>query len=806
VKRIHELRRVCDDEKKTRGEILGEDDDPNITNKFITYEYWQRHTKKYFNAIAIPIKSVEEDQDALVGCFTTLNPNHVFISNKTATRQCGLIKALAITAKVSAKRNENLITERIYDDYHTTNSSLNSTYVCINSKPLGWCNGPELYKKMVDMKRSGKIDEDVAIVLDPADNTLYISCDSGRPIRPLLVVNENGDAVIEAKNMWGRSFDELLASGCVEYIDAWEQHYILLAYDLGVLRERKSEIEKAKKALEEAKQDRDIFVQTNKGSIIPPQILDTLAASESVLTKLLKKRPYSHCELDPSAILGISASIIPFPNYDQGPRVTFQASMGKQACGIYLSTHSLRMDSSSKLLCFPNRPLFEPQMNHILGITDLPQGQMATIAFCPYTQHTMEDGIIMNKGSIDNGLLRLIKYMVYRTTQETGEQFGMPPHLQDSKKIFSHINQDGTPKIGAYLQQGDCVIGKFRTEPGGRVVNTSLYIDFSEEGVVDQVLVDTDSSLSKSIKVKLRTTRLPIEGDKFSPTHAQKGTVTLILGAHDMPFVLEGPNAGMRPDMIVDPHSIPSRMTMGYMFELFGGRAAALLGERINATAFRPFDYDDFAQIMRHYGYNDRGEEVMASGFTGKPMASRIFIGPAYVQALRHHVLDKIQVRGQGQLVRALTRAPPGGRALGKSGLKLGEMERDAMLSYGAAFFMNERLCLASDAYKVQICKTCKIIPSLAESNTCHVCRESKNIFTVTMPYANKLFMQFLAGMGLRLGNDVAVKEDQAFPQREIIDQKEIIVASLSELGIYEPVPEEKEEPQPVATGFIQSR
>jgi DNA-directed RNA polymerase beta subunit len=489
-----------------------------------------------------------------------------------------------------------------------------------------------------------------------------------------------------------------------------------------------------------------------------------------ILDDLRRQRPYTHCEIDPMATMGIAAAIIPYANHNQGPRNVFQAAMGKQSLGIIHANHMNRTDGRTKMLAFPTRPLFEPQMNELFGLNDLPQGEMCIIAFVTTTGYTQEDAFVANQAAIDLGKFRMFKYMVYTTViksdRNVREMLGRPKlKPTENPDHYQYIGDNGLPAIGAPLRQGDCITGKIQHSiASGEVRNDSTFLKIGEEGIVDMVRVTTDDETTV-VTIKVRMMRIPGEGDKFAPRYAQKGTIGLVLPKEDMPW---GERSGIVPDLLVNPHSIASRMTMGYLMEMLAGKHAAMRGERVNATSFRPFEFDEFRQTLRHYGYNEMGYEILRSGTTGERIGAQIFMGPVYFQALKHHVADKIQARSRGA-VKPMTHQPARGRSVG-GGLRFGEMERDSVIAHGASAFLKERLCTLSDAYQTVFCKTCGTF-AIADTKTatykCRFCGDKGSFGRATIPYAYKLLTHLLAAPGLFLRLEMATEEEYRQRQAE---------------------------------------
>jgi DNA-directed RNA polymerase II subunit RPB2 len=468
--------------------------------------------------------------------------------------------------------------------------------------------------------------------------------------------------------------------------------------------------------------------------------------------------------------MGTSASLIPLPEHNQGPRNTFQTSMGNQSMGVVHSNLSTRFDTTAKSLAYPNRPLFETQMYRVLGLDEMPAGQTVIVAIMTYGGFNQEDSIIFNQGSIDRGLFLMVVTKSYKAiakstgNSEVAETFEYPAVKKGDPMLYEALDSNGIARVGADVGEGYVLISKKR-----RIGRPPNHIDSYEQVVVgvgitnarvDKVMITTNAEGNRVAFVRIRQVRKPEEGDKFAPRHAQKGTAAAIYPEEDMPEVAYGPNKGMRPDIIVNPHSIPSRMTIAWLIEIIASKLAALTGERLNATAFRRFDVNQLMANLRQYGFSGGGKEILKSGTTGKLLrdvggkryAARIFIGPCYYQALRHNVLDKIQMRQRGP-VKQQHRQPVSGRA-NRGGQRLGEMERDALISHGASALLRERLCLSSDAYTTVFCSRCGTVAIANHednSYTCRTCGDDGKFGTCTIPYAYKLLLHLLSGAGFRV-------------------------------------------------------
>ena len=465
---------------------------------------------------------------------------------------------------------------------------------------------------------------------------------------------------------------------------------------------------------------------------------------------------YTHCEIHPSMILGVCASIIPFPDHNQSPRNVYQSAMGKQAIGIYCSNFNMRMDTLAYVLFYPQKPLVTTRSMEFLHFKDLPAGINSIVAIMCYTGYNQEDSIIMNQNSIERGLFRSAFFRTYQTQENQGdkkEEIIEVPNKETCSGLrhglYSKLDVDGIISPATRVSGDDIIIGKTNKiekvdmKTSKKKKDISIAMRSSENGIVDQVMITTDYDGYKMVKIKCRSIRIPQIGDKFASRHGQKGTIGMTYKQEDLPFTIEG----ISPDIIVNPHAIPSRMTIGHLIECLASKVASIRGDEGDATPFQDVTVDAISNDLHLLGYQKHGNETVYNGFTGRKMNMMIFFGPTYYQRLKHMVDDKIFSRGRGP-VQILTRQPTEGRAR-SGGLRFGEMERDCMISHGAARFLKERLMDVSDRYRVHVCENCGLIAQAnlqAGSYTCKLCPQSK-ICQVYIPYACKLLFQELMAM-----------------------------------------------------------
>ncbi|CAF2237425.1 unnamed protein product [Brassica napus] len=649
---------------------------------------------------------------------------------------CGLVKNLALMVYVTVGSAASPILA-ILSDLGTENLEESSpsvipkaTKIFVNGEWVGIHRDPDMLVKTLRLlRRSNGINTEVSVVRDIRLKELRIYTDYGRCSRPLFIV-DNQRLLIKKNDIYALQqrvsaeedgWHQLLANGYIEYIDTEEEETTMISMTIN--------------------------------DLVHSRLCPDEAYSDT----------YTHCEIHPSLILGVCASIIPFPDHNQSPRNTYQSAMGKQAMGIYVTNYQFRMDTLAYVLYYPQKPLVTTIAMEHLHFRQLPAGINAIVAISCYSGYNQEDSVIMNQSSIDRGFFRSLFFRSYRDEEKKmgtliKEDFGRPDRgntLGMRHGSYEKLDDDGLAPPGTRVSGEDVIIGKTtpisQDEAQGQTSrytrrDHSISLRHSETGMVDQVLLTTNADGLKFVKVRVRSVRIPQIGDKFSSRHGQKGTVGMTYTQEDMPWTIEG----VTPDIIVNPHAIPSRMTIGQLIECIMGKVAAQMGKEGDATPFTDVTVDNISKALHECGYQMRGFERMYNGHTGRPLPAMIFIGPTYYQRLKHMVDDKIHSRGRGP-VQILTRQPAEGRSR-DGGLRFGEMERDCMIAHGAASFLKERLFDQSDAYRVHVCETCGLIAiANLKNNTfeCRGCKNTTDIVQVHIPYACKLLFQELMSMAI---------------------------------------------------------
>ena len=431
----------------------------------------------------------------------------------------------------------------------------------------------------------------------------------------------------------------------------------------------------------------------------------------------------THQELSPTQVLSVVANLTPFSDFNQSPRNMYQCQMGKQTMGTPAGALTRRTDNKLYRLQTGQTPVVRPRLHARYGMDDFPNGTNAIVAVISYTGYDMEDAMILNKSAHERGFgygsvyksepvnLRELGGAAARTGPLT-LHFGFGPDVRADDMRREQLDVDGLPFVGDVVTKGRPIYA-FYNETTGRTTVKRYKGD--EMALVDTVRIigsDAGDSECQRVQIMFRIPRSPVIGDKFSSRHGQKGVCSQKWPAVDMPFS----ESGMQPDVIINPHAFPSRMTIGMLIESMAGKAGAMHGIAQDATPWTfneqhsPVDY--FGEQLKAAGYNYMGNEPMYSGITGQELRADIYLGVVYYQRLRHMVNDKFQVRTTGP-VHALTRQPVKGRKRA-GGIRFGEMERDALLAHGTSFLLQDRLLNCSDYTTAFVCRTCGSLISLS--------------------------------------------------------------------------------------------
>jgi len=641
---------------------------------------------------------------------------------------CGLVKNLALSSTLSIGtdsrefvlklRRMGVIPVEEADD----KTAAAGAKVIVDGLIAGISTTPkQLEDELIRMRRAGEISPEVNAAYFPperenARGCVYVNCDSGRVRRPLIIV-ENGvprltREQIEAVQRGEMRWEELVEKGIIEYLDSDEEESALVALDV-------SKISK-----------------------------DT-----------------SHLELASYTMLGICASIIPYSEHNQSPRNAYESAMAKQALGVSCTNFFNRVDSRAHLLHYPQMPLVRTKPMETISYDDRPAGQNCVVAVLSFQGYNMEDAIVVNRSSVDRGLARSTFFRIYEaeSRQYLGglrDKFEIPEagtRGYRGDRYYRLLEEDGIISSEADVSGNTVLVG--RTSPprfleeyrefevkGPTKRDSSVGMRPSEVGVVDTIFVTESIEGSKLVKVKVRDTRVPELGDKFASRHGQKGVIGLLVPQQDMPFTEDG----IVPDIIINPHAFPSRMTIGQFVESLAGKVGSLRGDPVDGTPFSNERPDQLRNALLKLGFTHSGSEVFYNGIDGKKFTADVYVGVVYYQKLHHMVADKMHARARGQ-VQMLTRQPTEGRARG-GGLRFGEMERDCLIGHGASALLRDRLLEESDKYTVMVCEVCGLLAyhDIKQNKyVCRICGERAVISPVALSYAFKLLLQELMALGV---------------------------------------------------------
>ncbi|MEK6958385.1 MAG: DNA-directed RNA polymerase subunit B [archaeon] len=595
-------------------------------------------------------------------------------------------------------------------------SEAKNAKVYINGRLIGFHSDPiKLTREIIGRRRESKISAQINVAYHEDTNEVYINTDAGRVQRPLLVV-ENGkirmkEEHVKQLNEGKLAWKDLIEQGLVEYLDSEEEENAFIA------------------------------------------------SKEEELSK-----EHTHLEISGATILSIISSMVPFLEHDMVGKVLHGAKMFKQAQGFGAANFGLRTDTEGFFLYYPQKSLVKTKTMDVIGIDQRPEIQNFVVAIMPFYGFNILDAIILNKGAVDRGLGRSTYFRTYESAENRYpggqiDKFEIPP--EDTigflgEESYKKLGADGFVQPESFVGENEIIVGitsppRFLEEINEFGVvqekrrDASISIRKGKEGHVDKVFVTESESGNKLVKVKVRSERVPALGDKFSSRHGQKGVVGLIVPEEDMPFTPDG----IKPDLILNPHSLPSRMTIGHMIEMLGGKAAAMKGMHIDGTPFEGTKEEEIEKMLDEAGFKKNGREVFYDGTTGKRINAEIFTGIVAYRRLFHMTAHKIQSRAKGP-VQILTRQPTEGKEK-EGGLRFGEMEGETLVGHGAAMLLQEKFIDDSDKVTMWVSETAGVIgfeDQIRKTRRVLEASDSK-IYAVEMSYGFKLLLDELKALGV---------------------------------------------------------
>ena len=642
----------------------------------------------------------------------------------------GVVKNLSYMSHVTIPSSSSGLYDYVADEIVSIDTlkpidTANEVKVFINGAWIGIAKDPiDLFRNLKQKKYSGIMNIYTSVVFDYRNKEIKVCNDAGRLTRPVLRVSQGNNLIItnniisdirRGELKWQDLLTNIkLNDSIIEYIDPLEQNFSLI-------------------------------------SMTPKK----LASQDPNLYR------YTHCEIHPSTIFGILASCIPFPEHNQSPRNTYQCAMGKQAMGVYVTNYDQRMDKTAYVLSYPGRPLVDTRVMNMIKLNDIPSGMPVIVAIMTHSGYNQEDSILFNQGSLNRGLFQATIYHTEKDEDKKihgDEEIRCRPDPTKTKGMkfgnYNKINSQGVMEENSLIENRDIIISKMVPIKEARNDHTKVikYEDQSrtfrthEETYVDKNYIERNGDGYNFCKVRTRTLRQPVIGDKFSSRHGQKGTIGNIIPEANMPFTKDG----LKPDIIINPHAIPSRMTIAQLKETLLGKVLLELGLFGDGTSFVELDIKDISKELTKNKFECHGNELLYNGLTGEQIETSIFMGPCFYQRLKHMVNDKAHSRSIGPMVN-LTRQPAEGRSR-DGGLRFGEMERDCMISHGASRFTKGRIYDASDKFEVHACCKCGMIAAFNDKTHIHYCRTCDNridFARVKLPYACKLLFQELITMNV---------------------------------------------------------
>ena len=732
-----------------------------------------------------------------------LHPTHWgrLCPNETPEGQnCGLVKNAAQMIDVSEEVAEADVKELLRE-------------AGVDSSPAGWAEGSRIHvngdifglhknpTKLVNQfkrrRRQGRIRSEVSIRHDSENRDVFINTDRGRILRPLLVL-EDGDLKLSKESLenirsgeW--TFNDLVSNGVVEWVDAEEEEDLLVAprpFDLPMSSpENNRPINPANVEWlnlgEEQISHANLRVEVHmpNGESVFEEFSVPLNYYQEDIDNLRRKQKrknlilvFTHVEIDPQLILGVCASLVPYPEHNSTPRVTGGTAMVKQSLGLPSANFRLRPDTRMHVMHYPQQSIVGTRAMKTTNFAQRPGGQNFVVAILSHHGYNMQDAVVINRAAVERSLGRSSFIRTYNAENKRfpggqEERIEIPGTGLDEIKglksweSYTHLERDGLPTPETFLSsvggESSVLVGKtspprFLEEAHGHFLQaqerreSAMMVRHGESGWVDNVYVTESLDSTLLCRIVVRSEKIPEIGDKFASRHGQKGIIGRLVDEQDMPFTVDG----VIPDLIINPHAIPSRMTVAHVLEMVGGKVGAMEGRHIDGTAFSGEKEDSLRAGLLRNGFAHTGREEMMSGETGEAYEAEIFAGVIYYQRLHHLVSSKLHARSRGR-VQILTRQPTEGRAR-QGGLRFGEMERDCLIAHGASMVIKDRLLDESDGWPLQVCNNsgCGHIAYYdwkRRTPVCPICGDRADVHTVQTSYAFKLLLDEMKSLGVAM-------------------------------------------------------
>jgi DNA-directed RNA polymerase II subunit RPB2 len=719
----------------------------------------------------------------------------------------GITKNLSMLTSISVATDPGPIIKWLYSrgevmtcDQMTPAMLIVSVPVFVNAGIIGYTLRPIALRDVLKvLKWTGCLPPSSSVGFSIRDRRVFLFVDEGRPGRPLIHLGPRGSLPVDAlraATTWRNlvmgvlpitSTRGLFQGGFVDPFAAelnpsLESYVQRLAPDAGVIE-----------------------------YVDPYEMNETFVANfpENI------QKDSTHLEIHPSTIVGLLTSMIPYANHNQSPRNQLSCSQSKQGLSVYSTAFQNRFDNQVHVLCYGQAPLVRTLYYDYLADGQMGYGHNIILAMGSFTGYNQDDGILFNADSFARGMFRSTFYRSYEAFEEDdpmthgktriGNPANVPGWLQLKPGIdYSKLDGRGIVRIGEYVDETSVLVGMYLQSETGDMRDASVTAQVWTRGRVEDVSVTVNNSGLAMVKIRVVQERVPELGDKFSNRHGQKGTIGMLLRGYDMPRTSEG----IPVDMIMNPHAIPSRMTVAQLIEALVGKAAPPLGTVGNGTLFMNDGnpVEAIGGVLRDVlGMEPFGEELMYDGMSGQLIPTQMFIGNVYTMRLKHMPEDKWNARGEGKREQR-THQPTGGRGA-QGGLRIGEMERDAILGHGISGFLQESIMKRADGYTTIVCNGCGSIPIYNERQGLTICpscdgpvkyigstasnleilpplkRSVATFSKINIPYAFKLLDQEMNGylnMGMRVLTEADVKHFRGPPLGELAaDEAERLLSTV---------------------------